>query len=49
MNAEDYLQSGDLEKALAALTEQVRKNPAKVELRIFLFQSSVSLASGIGP
>ena len=38
MKAEDYLQSGDLENALAALTEQVRKNPAKVELRIFLFQ-----------
>ena len=38
MKAEDYLQTGDLENALAALTEQVRKNPAKVELRIFLFQ-----------
>jgi len=38
MKAENYLQSGDLENALAALTEQVRKNPAKVELRIFLFQ-----------
>jgi type VI secretion system protein ImpE len=38
MKAEDYLQTGDLEKALAALTEQVRKNPAKAELRIFMFQ-----------
>jgi type VI secretion system protein ImpE len=38
MKAEDYLQSGDLEKALTALGDQVRKNPAKVELRIFLFQ-----------
>lgn len=38
MKAEDYLQSGDLEKALTALTEQIRKNPAKVELRVFLFQ-----------
>jgi type VI secretion system protein ImpE len=38
MQAEEYLQTGDLEKALAALTEQVRNNPSKVELRTFLFQ-----------
>lgn len=38
MQAEAYLQSCDLKNALAALTEEVRKNPAKVELRIFLFQ-----------
>lgn len=38
MRAEEYLQSGNLEKALAALTEEVRSNPSKVELRIFIFQ-----------
>lgn len=38
MQAEHYLQAGDLEKALATLTESIRSNPAKVELRIFLFQ-----------
>jgi type VI secretion system protein ImpE len=38
MQAEDYLQTGDLEKALASLTEAIRSNPSKVELRIFLFQ-----------
>ncbi len=38
MQAEEYLQTGDLEKALAALTEQIRSNPSKVELRIFIFQ-----------
>jgi type VI secretion system protein ImpE len=38
MQAEVYLQSGDLEKALAVLSEEIRKNPAKVGLRVFLFQ-----------
>ncbi|MBC2713123.1 MAG: tetratricopeptide repeat protein [Desulfosarcina sp.] len=38
MQAEEYLQTGDLEKALATLTEEIRSNPSKVELRIFLFQ-----------
>ncbi len=38
MQAEHYLQTGDLDKALAALTEAVRSDPSKVELRIFLFQ-----------
>lgn len=38
MQAEHYLQSGDLEKALATLTEAIRSDPSKVELRIFLFQ-----------
>jgi len=38
MQAQAYLQSGDPQKALSTLTEQVRKNPAKVELRVFLFQ-----------
>ncbi len=38
MRAEDYLQSGDLEQTLATLTEEIRSNPAKAELRIFLFQ-----------
>jgi type VI secretion system protein ImpE len=38
MQAEAYLQSGDLDKALAELTNEIRSKPAKVELRIFLFQ-----------
>ena len=38
MQAEHYLQTGELEKALAALTEAIRSDPSKVELRIFLFQ-----------
>jgi type VI secretion system protein ImpE len=38
MRAEAYLQSGDLEKALADLTEQVRNDPSKAELRTFMFQ-----------
>jgi len=38
MRAEEYLQTGNLEQALATLTEEIRDNPAKVELRIFLFQ-----------
>ena len=38
MQAEHYLQTGDLEKALATLTEAIRSDPSKVELRIFLFQ-----------
>lgn len=38
MQAQQYLQSGDLEKALATLTEEIRSHPSKVELRIFMFQ-----------
>lgn len=38
MQAEHYLQTGQLEKALAALTDAIRSDPSKVELRIFLFQ-----------
>jgi type VI secretion system protein ImpE len=38
MRAEDYLQTGEPEKALAVLTEEIRSNPSKVELRIFIFQ-----------
>ena len=38
MQAEAYLQSGDLENALAQLKAEVRKKPEKVELRVFLFQ-----------
>jgi type VI secretion system protein ImpE len=38
MGAEAYLQSGDLDNALTELTAEIRSNPAKVELRIFLFQ-----------
>lgn len=38
MNALACLQSGDLEKALINLKEEIRSQPEKVELRIFLFQ-----------
>jgi len=38
MGAEAYLQSGDLEKTLTELKEEIRKKPEKIELRIFLFQ-----------
>lgn len=38
MTAEDALKQGDIEVALQLLQEQVRKQPAKAELRVFLFQ-----------
>ncbi len=38
MRAEELLKSGDLDGALAALQDKVRKNPADAKLRIFLFQ-----------
>jgi type VI secretion system protein ImpE len=38
MQAETFLQTGELDKALAALSDDIRKKPSKVELRIFLFQ-----------
>ncbi len=38
MRAEEYLQAGDLEQALAVLQEEIRGNPSKVDLRVFLFQ-----------
>lgn len=38
MSAEELLKSGDLDGALAALQDQVRKDPADAKLRIFLFQ-----------
>ena len=38
MQAEHYLQTGELEKALATLTEAIRSDPSKAELRVFLFQ-----------
>ena len=38
MSAEDLLKSGDLDGALAALQDRVRKDPADARLRIFLFQ-----------
>jgi type VI secretion system protein ImpE len=38
MQAEEYLQIGDLNNALATLSEEIRSDPSKVELRIFLFQ-----------
>ncbi len=38
MRAEDYLQEGDLKQALATLQQEVRNDPAKSELRVFLFQ-----------
>jgi type VI secretion system protein ImpE len=38
MRAEEHLQTGDLEQALTVLQEEIRDNPSKVELRVFLFQ-----------
>ncbi|MEM9583105.1 MAG: type VI secretion system accessory protein TagJ [Pseudomonadota bacterium] len=38
MEAEDLLKSGDLDGALAALQDAVRKNASHAPLRIFLFQ-----------
>lgn len=38
MKAEAYLQTGDLDNALKSLSEEIRSNPSKVELRIFMFQ-----------
>jgi type VI secretion system protein ImpE len=38
MTAEQSLRDGDLAAALAQLHQEVRKDPAKAELRIFLFQ-----------
>jgi len=38
MRAEEHLQAGDLERALTVLQEEIRENPSKVELRVFLFQ-----------
>ncbi len=38
MGAEDALKSGDLDGALADLTDRVRRAPADARLRVFLFQ-----------
>ena len=38
MAAEDYLKQGDINVALQQLQEQVKKQPANPELRVFLFQ-----------
>ena len=38
MNPEEYLQTGDLDQALKTLQIEIRSNPAKAELRVFLFQ-----------
>lgn len=38
MKAENALKQGDIDTALQLLQEQVRKQPADVELRVFLFQ-----------
>ena len=38
MSAEELLKSGDLDGALAALQDQIRKDPSNSKLRIFLFQ-----------
>lgn len=38
MTPEDHLKAGDLDAALAALQDKVRKDPADAKLRIFLFQ-----------
>ena len=38
MTAEEYLKQGDINAALLQLQEQVKKQPANPELRVFLFQ-----------
>ena len=38
MTAEQYLRNAQLDDALKALQDQVRAQPAKAELRVFLFQ-----------
>lgn len=38
MEAEEALREGDLDAALAALQDRVRKNPSDAKLRVFLFQ-----------
>src|SRR5258705_1573849 len=38
MSAEDSLQQGNLEQALAELQDRIRKNPADAKLRVYLFQ-----------
>ena len=38
MEAEELLRDGKLDEALAGLQEQVRNDPSKAELRVFLFQ-----------
>lgn len=38
MSAEEFLKHGDLDGALAALQDDVRKNPSVARFRIFLFQ-----------
>ena len=38
MRAEQSLQEGNLQEALTQLQQQIRQDPAKVELRVFLFQ-----------
>lgn len=43
MTTEELLQQGDIKEALSLLQSQVKANPAKPELRIFLFQLLVVL------
>jgi len=38
MQAEEYLQAGQLKEAMSALEGEIRGKPAKAELRVFLFQ-----------
>lgn len=38
MTAEEYIRAGDLEAAMSALREAIKKDPADSKLRIFLFQ-----------
>jgi type VI secretion system protein ImpE len=38
MQAEECLQTGDLDQALSTLQNEIRANPSKPELRVFLFQ-----------
>ena len=38
MTAEEYIRAGDLDAAMGALREAIKKDPAESKLRIFLFQ-----------
>ena len=38
MQAEDLWRTGDLDEALRAIQDQVRKEPANAKYRVFLFQ-----------
>ncbi|MEW8586643.1 MAG: tetratricopeptide repeat protein, partial [Candidatus Thiodiazotropha sp.] len=38
MDAEELLQQGQIDEALQALQQAIRKEPSNVKLRVFLFQ-----------